>query len=183
MSLIIISGPSGVGKGTLINAVQQARPGLHVAVSATTRPQRRGEVAGRDYHFVSEADFVQLREQGKLLEQAQYAGHWYGTLIDEIVGPTLIECDIRGRAEIVSRVPAISVFLEPPSLEILAQRLRGRGTETAAQIAARLARAEAELRAGDQYDYRLVVTDLISATAKLVTIIDQIQLRPAIQTN
>ena len=165
--VLIVSGPSGVGKGTAIRALIDRRPDVHLAVSATTRPPRPGELDGEHYHFISDQRFAQLVEQGAFLEHAAYGGRRYGTLASELQPdrPTLIECEVAGAAQIRERLPGVlSVFLAPPSLTELEQRLRGRGTETPEQIRTRLDRARAELTRTGEYTH-IVTADTVERVA------------------
>lgn len=168
--VLVISGPSGVGKSTFVHALLERFPGLHFSVSATTRPQRGHEVDGREYYFLSAAEFRRRQAAGAFLESAEVHGALYGTLAAEVDGAlnagrtVLLDVDVQGGVEVKKRIPdAVLVFLLPPSLPVLAERLRRRGTESAEKIQHRLARAPAEIRALAAYDY-VVVNDQIEAT-------------------
>ena len=175
-----LSGPSAVGKSTLVRCLRERIPELHFSVSATTRAPRPGEVDGVDYHFVTPARFQQLIDEGALLEWAEiHSGlHRSGTPARPIRDataaghPVLIEVDLAGARAIKQAMPeAISVFLAPPNWEALEARLVGRGTETAEVIARRLATARKELAAQDDFDEVVVNSQLESACAELVSLL------------
>jgi guanylate kinase len=175
--LIVLAGPSGVGKSTVVAALRPAMPRLHFSVSATTRAPRPGEVDGRDYHFVSGPEFDRLIADGELLEWAEIHGglHRSGTpwrpIEDHLAAgnPVLIEVDLAGARAIRTRcAEAVLVFLAPPSWDELVRRLSGRGTESAADVRRRLETARAELAARSEFDVtvenddpRLVVRELV----------------------
>ncbi|MFU8839123.1 MAG: guanylate kinase [Nitriliruptoraceae bacterium] len=177
--LVVIAGPSGVGKGTVHARVRAALPDAVLSVSATTRPPRAGETDGVDYHFVSPQRFEELLGAGALLEWATYAGHRYGTpaapVHDAVAAGSVVVLDIevQGALQVKAQDPgALLVFLVPPSLEELERRLRGRGTETDGAIARRLDRAREELAAAHRFDVRVVndeldrcVTEVLDAIA------------------
>ena len=176
--LFVISGPSGAGKGTLVARVREQLPDLGLTVSATTRAPRAGEVDGVDYHFLTDEEFTRRVAAGDFLEWAQVHDHRYGTLRSEVdrnlaSGHSLIlEIDVQGALNVKCRFPdAVLVFIEPPSLEVLRERLIGRGSETAASLELRLADAEREMRLADRYDARVVNDDLDRATDELVSIL------------
>lgn len=176
--LFVISGPSGAGKGTLVAKARDLVPGLGLTVSATTREPRAGEVDGVNYYFISDDEFSRRVEAGDFVEWAQVHAHRYGTLVSEVEsklagGHSLIlEIDVQGALSVKRRFPeAILVFIEPPSLEVLRERLVGRGTETPESVELRLANAEHELELADRYDVRLVNDDLDRACAELVDIL------------
>ena len=177
---VVLSGPSAVGKSTLVRCLRERIPELHFSVSATTRAPRPGEVDGVDYHFVTPARFQQLIDEGALLEWAEiHSGlHRSGTPARPIRDataaghPVLIEVDLAGARAIKQAMPeAISVFLAPPNWEALEARLVGRGTETAEVIARRLATARKELAAQDDFDEVVVNSQLESACAELVSLL------------
>jgi guanylate kinase len=165
--LIIISGPSGVGKDTIIDALR-ARPrdpDYHYVVTCTTRGPRPGEVPGHSYHFLSRAEFAELRASGELLESAQVHGNWYGTPRREVARAlaeghdVILKIDVQGAAAVKERVPdALLVFIVPPSLEALFQRLRSRATENADELELRQRNAAIELARQGDYD-RVVVNE------------------------
>ena len=178
--VVVLSGPSAVGKSTLVGCLRERIPELHFSVSATTRAPRPGEVDGVDYYFVTPARFQQLIDEGALLEWAEiHSGlHRSGTPARPIRDataaghPVLIEVDLAGARAIKQAMPeAISVFLAPPSWEALEARLVGRGTETPEVIARRLATARTELAAQDDFDEVVVNSQLESACAELVSLL------------
>ncbi|MGL6227060.1 MAG: guanylate kinase [Thermoguttaceae bacterium] len=168
--LIIVSGPSGVGKGTILKQVmQQSAHPLVLNVSATTRTPRAGEENGVHYWFLTRDEFQRRRENGEFLEcfEVFQGGDWYGTLRSHVESEldsgkwVILEIDVQGALAVSRTFPgAISIFIEPKSIEVLRERLLGRGTESAEKIGKRLQRAEEELRFAEQYDYRIVNDDL-----------------------
>jgi len=176
--LVVLSGPSGVGKNTLLNAVLPLVDGLQYSVSATTRPPRPGEVHGRDYFFLTDEEFDGMVQRGEFLEWAEFVGRRYGTpraFIEECLdkGLTVIlDVDIQGAAQIRAAMPeAVLVFLLPPSLEELRRRIYGRGKDSESAIAERLSWAQHELAAVTDYDYVIVNDDLQRACDQLRSII------------
>jgi guanylate kinase len=175
--LVVLSGPSGVGKGSVVRAARELAPQLWVSVSATTRPPRPGERDGVDYHFVSPDRFAEIAAAGELLEHATYAGHRYGTPAAPVRerlarGQTVVlEIDLQGAEQVRASAPeALLVFLAPPDLDELGRRLAGRGTEEPAARRARLAIAARELAAADRFDVVVVNDDVGSAAARLVAL-------------
>ena len=169
-----MSGPSGAGKGTLIAGVLPRFPWIEVAISATTRPPRPGEVDGLHYHFLSEDDFARRVEAGEFLEHVSYANNHYGTLRSEITRilsagrAPLVEIELRGARAVREAMPeALAVFIAPPSLEELVRRLEQRGTDRAEDIAARMKASRIELRARDEFDCVIVNDDVAGATDRL----------------
>ena len=178
--VVVLSGPSAVGKSSVVRHLRDQVPDLHFSVSATTRAPRPGEVDGVDYRFVSPGEFQQLIDRGDLLEWADIHGglHRSGTLAAPVgkaadAGhPVLIEVDLAGAKAVKKAMPAaVTVFLAPPSWEALEQRLAGRGTETPAVMARRLATARAELAAQGEFDVVVVNSQLESACAELVSLL------------
>jgi guanylate kinase len=176
--VVVLSGPSAVGKSTLVRCLRERVPDLHFSVSVTTRAPRPGEVDGVDYSFVSAERFQQLIAEGALLEWAEIHGglHRSGTPAEPIRAaaraghPVLIEVDLAGARAVKRAMPeAITVFLAPPSWEVLERRLIGRGTETPEVMRRRLATAKAELAAQDDFDAVVVNSRLESACAELVS--------------
>ena len=178
--VVVLSGPSAVGKSTLVRCLRERIPELVFSVSATTRAPRPGEVDGVDYYFVTPARFQQLIDDGALLEWAEiHSGlHRSGTLAGPVRDataaghPVLIEVDLAGARAVKQAMPeAITVFLAPPSWEALEARLIGRGTETPEVIERRLATARTELTAQDDFDEVVVNSQLESACAELVSLL------------
>jgi guanylate kinase len=178
--VVVLSGPSAVGKSTVVRCLRERIPNLHFSVSATTRAPRPGEVDGVDYHFVSPARFQQLIDEGQLLEWAEIHGglHRSGTPAQPVRAatgsgyPVLIEVDLAGARAVKQAMPeALSVFLAPPSWEDLEARLTGRGTETPDVIRRRLDTARIELAAQDDFDVVVVNSRLESACAELVSLL------------
>ena len=178
--VVVLSGPSAVGKSSVVRCLRERIPNLHFSVSATTREPRPGEVDGVDYHFVSPARFGQLVDDGALLEWAEIHGglHRSGTLAEPVRAataaglPVLIEVDLAGAKAVKQAMPeAITVFLAPPSWAALEARLVGRGTETPEAIRRRLDTARVELAAQDDFDEVVVNRQLESACAELVSLL------------
>jgi guanylate kinase len=165
--LIILTGPSGVGKGTLLAALLAKRPELYLSVSATTRSPRPGEVDGQNYYFYSRDRFEAAIAQGELLEWAEFAGNYYGTPMqpvqDRIAQGDLIilEIELLGARQVAKSFPAaLKIFVLPPSFEELEARLRSRGQDPEEAIARRLQRAKEEIAAADEFDLQIVNDDL-----------------------
>jgi len=176
--LFVLSGPSGVGKSTVLAKVRSLVPGLWYSVSATTRARRPGEVDGVNYHFVTEERFRELIDGGRLLEHAHFAGNWYGTPRDAVEErlaageDVLLEIEVQGARQVRAAPDpgpaAVLIFLAPPSVDELVRRLVGRGTEDPATIEARLAAARDELAAESEFDHTVVNTNVEAAAAGLV---------------
>lgn len=168
--LVVVSGPSGVGKGTICRRLLELDEDTRVSVSATTRSPRRGEKDGVHYHFISREDFLRRLEQGDFLEWAQVYGNYYGTLnseVDRLLAAgknVLLEIDTQGAKQIRERRPCLSVFIMPPSQEELLRRLRGRGSESRETLNLRTSRAEAEMAESQQYD-QVIINDKIETAA------------------
>ncbi|MFO7961107.1 MAG: guanylate kinase [Nitriliruptoraceae bacterium] len=165
--LVVIAGPSGVGKGTVHARVRASLDDAVLSISATTRAPRAGEVDGVDYHFVDETRFQELIDTGQLLEWAEYAGHRYGTLRQPVVDAirlgrvVVLDIELQGALQVKEQAPdALLVFLLPPSFGELEQRLRARGTESEAALQRRLARARTELASAHRFDVEVVNDDL-----------------------
>ncbi len=175
---VVITGPSGVGKGTLIRSLRTRMPELQLSVSATTRRPRAGETQGVDYHFMSPEEFEQHVVAGDFVEHADYAGARYGTLRSELRtraaggAPVVLEIELQGARQVRETMPeAVQVFIAPPSVQALRARLVGRGTDPEDQIEARLRSAREELAAQDEFP-RVVVNDrLEDAVDALVAIV------------
>jgi len=176
--LLVMSGPSGTGKSTVISRLMKLRDKLSFSVSATTRAPRPGEIDGRDYYFVTRERFAEMVQQGELLEHAEFVGNCYGTPKGPVLeklreGITVIlDIEVQGAAQVMQAMPeAVSVFLAPPSLEVLEKRLRGRGTESEEKIRQRLETAKIELQQKDRYDYVVINDDPDRAAQELMRIL------------
>ncbi|MBU6212909.1 MAG: guanylate kinase [Actinomycetales bacterium] len=176
--LTVVSGPSGVGKSTLIQRLRQTRPDVWVSVSATTRAPRTGEVDGEHYFFVTLEQFEQMRAAGEFLEYANFAGNWYGTpraaVAEHLASgmPVVLEIDLEGARQVRRSMPhAQLVFLAPPSWESLVARLSGRGTEHPDVVARRLQAARTEMAAQGEFDVTVVNDSLDEAVARLVSLL------------
>jgi guanylate kinase len=176
--LIVLTGPSGAGKGTLLKALLARHPELYVSISATTRSARPGEVAGQHYYFLDRAEFDRMVVAGEFLEWAEFAGNCYGTprqpVVEQIAaGKTVIlEIELEGARQVRQSFPAAyRIFILPPSFETLERRLRGRGTESDEVVQRRMRRAKDEIAAADEFDVQIVNDALDQALAELVAIV------------
>ena len=177
--VFVISGPAGVGKGTVVSALRKRFPDMYVSVSATTRPPRPGEVDGVHYYFVDEQTFDQMIADDELLEWAQvHRKYRYGTPrrpVEDAVGAgqlAILEIDLQGARQVRASMPqAYQIFLKPPSWDELVRRLKGRGTESAEAIEARLATARTELAAADEFDAIVTNARLEETVDKLVRLL------------
>ena len=175
--LAVISGPSGVGKGTVIKRMFEMCPALCESVSCTTRPPREGEQDGREYFFITHARFEEMIQRGELLEYSSHFGNYYGTpraFVEQKLKTcdVILEIDVDGALQVKAAHPsAVLIMILPPSMEELERRLKLRGTESDEKIAQRLARAGYELSKKDKYDYCVVNDDVDRAAERILNII------------
>lgn len=176
--VFVITGPSGVGKGTLIKMLRERVPDLALSVSATTRSPREGEVDGRDYHFLTEEQFQERRDAGDFLEFATYSGNHYGTLNSELERcldkgrSVVLEIEVQGAQQVRQSKPdSVQIFIAPPDESVLRDRLKGRGTDSAEAIDRRLKVAEQELSSQHDFDHHVVNDDLDHAVDELESIV------------
>jgi len=183
--VFVITGPSGVGKGTLIEGLLEAIPELELSISATTRQPRSGEVDGRDYHFLSPEEFRRRLEAGEFLEHASYSGNHYGTLRSEVeeriakCNSVVLEIEVQGARQVREALgdDAILIFIAPPDESALRDRLEGRGTDSPEAIEQRLRTAEVELAARSEFALEVVNDEVQNAASKLERLVrDQLSL-------
>ena len=198
--LIVVSGASGTGKGTVCKKLLSELPNVHYSISATTRQPRQGEVDGREYYFISEDEFKQWIADGKFLEFAEVYGNFYGTPLTKIEErlnrgeDVLLEIDVQGALNVKRKCPdGVYIFLLPPSLDELKRRIEGRGSETPDSLKRRLQAAVDEIQIGREYDYAVVNDTVDEAVAQIEAILvaercrvarsaDKFQLEPGIRT-
>ncbi len=168
--LIVLTGPSGVGKGTLMRLLLSRHPELNYSISATTRPPRRGEVDGKDYYFISRSEFQRLIEKGEFLEWAEFAGNLYGTPRQRVIDlmksgkSVLLEIELEGARQIRATFPELlSIFILPPSFHELEKRIRGRKKDSEEAILRRLKRAKEEIDSASEFHIQIVNDDLETA--------------------
>lgn len=176
--LVVISGPSGVGKSTVIAEVMHQRDNLVFSVSYTIRAPRAGEEDGVNYHFVDKAEFERMIRDGELLEYTQYAGNYYGTALADIQKfasqglDVLLDIEVEGASNVKRKVDnAVLIFVAPPSFEELSRRLHGRRTENEEVVRARLEKAQVELKQIPNYDYLVVNDSVIRAASDIISIL------------
>ena len=176
--LFIVSGPSGVGKSTVLNALLKEYPDLYFSVSATTRDPREGEVDGIHYHFIAPEYFHQMIEEDAFLEYAEYVGNFYGTpkkFVDEAMESgrdVILDIEIQGAQQICAKRPeTVRIFIAPPSWAELERRLTARGTDDVDKVQKRLLRAKVELKMADRYDYFVINDTVESAVFQLKSIL------------
>jgi guanylate kinase len=187
-TLFIVSSPSGGGKTSLVKALLEAEPEVRLSVSYTTRPPRPGETNGRDYNFVAPPEFKRMLEAGEFLESAEIYGHRYGTSQKWVETEfargrdVLLEIDWQGAAQVRKLIPnAVGVFILPPSMAVLKDRLHKRGQDTVAVIDHRLANAQDEMRHCGEFDYVIINQDFASAVDDLAAIVRASRLRAETQ--
>jgi guanylate kinase len=176
--VFVITGPSGVGKGTLIRTLRERVPELELSVSATTRRPRLGETHGEDYYFLDDDEFARRVEAGEFVEHAHYAGRRYGTLRSDLEQrlargvPVVLEIEVQGARQVAETMPeAVRIFVAPPSEEALRARLVGRGTDTSEDVAERLATAAEELRAQEEFPHVVINDRLEDAVTALEEVV------------
>jgi guanylate kinase len=183
--VFVITGPSGVGKGTLIELLRERIPELELSISATTREPRPEEVHGRDYHFLSPEDFRRRLEAGDFLEHASYSGNYYGTLRSEVeerverCHSVVLEIEVQGARQVRDSLgdDAVLIFIAPPDEAVLRERLEGRGTDPEDAIEQRLRTAEVELAARSEFPLEVVNDDLQKAADELERLVrDELRL-------
>ena len=177
--LLIISGPSGVGKGTIVKELLRLRPSASLSVSCTTRKPREGEKEGVSYFFITREQFEKQIAEGGLLEYSEHFGNYYGTpkdFVEEMLkeGDVILEIEVDGGLIVKSKMPsAILIMIAPPDRDTLYSRLKGRGTEDEDTIAFRLKRADYELGKSEVYDYVVVNDELSEAVGKIISIMEK----------
>ena len=181
-TLFVISGPAGVGKGTLVKLLMEEDKSLSLSISCTTRAPRKGEEEAKAYFFLTKEEFLRRRDEGDFLEWDEHFGNFYGTpksfVIDKLKNKSVVlEIDVSGALQVKealkgSNVSPVLIMIAPPSIEELERRLAGRGTESKEQLALRLQRAKYELNKSDEYDYTVINDDLNEAKKTLQEIIE-----------
>ncbi|MDZ8224570.1 guanylate kinase [Nostoc sp. ChiVER01] len=176
--LIVLTGPSGVGKGTLMRSLLKRHPELYYSVSVTTRSPRPGEIDGKDYYFISRSKFEQLLAEGEFLEWAEFAGNYYGTPREAVLNQihfgklVVLEIELKGARQIRASFPsALSIFILPPSFDELEKRIRDRAHDSEEAIARRLLRAQEEIQAADEFDIQIVNDDFETALNDIETVL------------
>ena len=176
--LIILTGPSGVGKGTVVKEILGKDKNIWLSISATTREPREGEMEGENYYFLNQENFKEMIEKNLFLEWAQFAGNYYGTPLSSVnekikKGFTvLLEIEVEGAKQIKEKFPhSLSIFLLPPDVKELESRIRNRGTESEEAIKKRLSRANYEISASDQFDFSLINHNVDETAKRIINII------------
>lgn len=179
-NLYIVSGPSGAGKGTLIAGALQRFPGLMYSISCTTRPRRPGEIDGRDYYFLTKEEFEEKIHNDALYEWAELYGYYYGTPRDMVQAElsagksVILEIDVQGARLVRGKAPeSIGIFIRPPSIEVLAERLRKRSREDEEELERRLELAEQELEAASEYDFQITNDEMQKALEEIITVFER----------
>ena len=187
-NLFLVSAPSGAGKTSIVNAALTVDAKLVVAVSHTTRPARGGEVDGKNYHFISDERFLEMIDSAKFLEHANVFGKRYGTSKTEVANKreqgqdVILEIDWQGAQQVRQAMPqAISIFILPPSVEALAQRLTSRGEDTQESIAKRLSEAKLDISQAKHFDYLVINEDFDTAVQDFVAIVRTMRLQKDVQ--
>lgn len=185
----MLCGPTAVGKDTVLKELLKKIDKVWLSISATTRHPRPGEVDGKDYYFVDEKHFLELVTNGEMLEWAKVHGHYYGTPRPPVTQAlasgqdVILEIDLGGARQVRKSLPqAVQIFLAPPSWEELKKRLRGRGTEDAAEQKIRLATAKTELAAQNEFDYVVINDAVANATSKILHIINNCEYNKAVHS-
>ena len=177
--LIVLSGPSGVGKDSIFRKISSMGTNLKLSVSCTTRPPRKGESHGKDYHFITKSEFLDMADKGHFLEYASYCENYYGTPLIEVEenlakGTNIILIiEVKGAAEVIKKRPdAVSIFILPPSIDVLLSRLKGRSLDSSEVIEKRILEAKKEIRQAKNYKYTLVNHFIEEAAENVLKIID-----------
>lgn len=188
--LLIVSGPSGCGKDTILEKLKQADKDVRVSISMTTRETRNGEIDGVHYYFVDRAYFEKKIADNKMLEYAEYAGNYYGTPaepVDEMLSQgkaVVLKIEVQGAEKIRKKHPSvISIFIMPPSMRVLEERLRGRGSEDEETLQHRLVIAREEIRRAPEYDYIVINDTIENAVADIETIINSERMKTSRNKN
>lgn len=176
--LIVLSGPSGAGKDTVINKLIEKDRNIRLSISATTRKPREGEINGQHYHFISKAEFIQLISIDGLLEHAEYCENYYGTPSEQVYNwldrgkDVILEIEVKGGSQIRNKCPeSVSIFILPPSINVLGERLKGRGTESQEIINKRMFAAVEEISQAVNYDYIVINDSLDECVDNIINII------------
>lgn len=176
--LIVLSGPSGAGKDTVINKLIEKDRNIRLSISATTRKPREGEINGQHYHFISKAEFIQLISIDGLLEHAEYCENYYGTPSEQVYNwldrgkDVILEIEVKGGSQIRNKCPeSVSIFILPPSISVLGERLKGRGTESQEVINKRMFAAVEEISQAVNYDYIVINDSLDECVDNIINII------------
>ena len=177
--LIVISGPSGVGKGSILKKVVGRRNNLKLSVSYTTREPREGEIEGQHYHFLSESEFLNIVDKGEMLEHAKYCGNYYGTPLKALNqeldkgNNVILEIEVQGGEQVINKFPdVISIFVLPPSLKELSERLSGRASDSKEVISQRIAKSKQEITLSKRYKYVVINEYIDECASQILKIID-----------